>query len=172
MQPRSSEYVLWLLPEQQSKVKIKACIESLSRRFSTPVFEPHITLAKVPDRPVKELKNLVHLLCGQHFSIPVSLDLPHCGEPPFQRFSATIKNPDKIIDLSNCFDSLCDGSFGKKSGFHLSYLYGSTSCDELLEFVNSAREDFLQILYIQRLALVDVSGDVPNWKIMYEAELK
>ena len=172
MQPKSSDYVLWLLPDQQSKRKISACIESLSRRFSTPVFDPHITLAKVPVRPISELEKLVDLLSERFSSFPVLLDLPHCGEPPFQMFSAAIKNPDKIIDISNSFDNLCDGSFGKKRALHLSYLYGSIHCNELLKFMESEGENYVQLLYIQKMALVDVSGDVSSWKIVHEAELK
>lgn len=172
MQPKISDNVLWLLPDQHSKMKIKAFIESLSNRFSTPDFEPHITLARAPIKPITELKRLVNLLCNQYSSFPVSLDLPRCGDPPFQRFSSTIKNPDKIIDLSNSFDTLCEGSFGKKKGFHLSYLYGSTSCDELIKFMDSEREQYQQSLCIQKIALTEVSGGVPNWKIKHEAELK
>lgn len=172
MQPKHSKYVLWLLFDFPSNEQLKAYIDRFSERFSTPKFVPHITLGRVPEKSLKELKQLAADLSKKFTGFPTSLGSPECGNVAFQRFTAPVENPFKVIELSNKFDEICGGEFGKKEDLHVSLLYGEIDCKKLYQFYNSLEFKMPEHLYVQSIGLVDVSQEVGLWDIKYQAELK
>jgi hypothetical protein len=160
-------YVLWLMPDPASADKIQKIIHHLSDHFSSPCFAPHITLSSVPERPLSEIKDKMKLLAESVSSFQVTANKPECGEAPFQRFSSEVTPEKYFHDLSNKSDDLFGGDFGKKQFFHLSLLYGYTSCTDIKNYMKRLDDFYDHNLYIQSISLVYCQGPPQEWKIIH-----
>ncbi len=159
------------MPDPDSAGKIQQIIRSLSEQFSTPCFTPHITLSSVPERPLSEIKAKIKQLAEGVSPFRVTTKNPECGEAPFQRFSFEVTPATYFLDLSNKSDYLFGGNFGKKEFFHLSLLYGYTSCADIKNYMKRLGEFHNYNLYIQSISLVYCHGSPQEWEIIHKVTL-
>lgn len=164
---KKEKLVLWLMPDSDSREHFRTAIHKLSDKFLTPKFEPHITLGKVPDKPIDFIKKSMKKLVEKEPSFKASLSPIVCGKPPFQRFASEVTPAGKFLDLSDKIDHLFNGSYGKKDFFHISFLYGYTACDKLIEFVSEADMLSHNHLYVQKISLVKIFGRPEEWQIIH-----
>lgn len=163
--------MLWLLPDPDSKERLKKIINRLSDQFSSPKFEPHITLGTVPSLPLDSIKSKMAELVRDEFSFKTFLCPAECGEPSFQRFTSEVKPVDHFLNLSIKTDRLFEGKNGKRKNFHVSLLYGQTDCEMLHNYISESQIRIPNHVYVQKIALVSISGSPEEWELIHVAHL-
>jgi hypothetical protein len=155
------------MPDSRSSGRLGDIISSLSQRFLTPVFEPHVTLCRLPDAPISAHKAFLEKLVKDEKQFSCFLKRPVTGSPPFQKFASEVYPRERFLVLSKKADRLLNGRYGKKSFFHVSLLYGFID-DESLEQTEVEKWGFgTEKLHIQSLALVKIEGRPQEWSILY-----
>jgi hypothetical protein len=169
---KTSGLSIWLLPDAHTHSTFKNVIRHLSDTFSAPLFEPHITLSGTPDYSEKDmLISVIDQLAAQRSAFSVHTSDAVCGNPPFQRFYIPIDASIDIQSLSKECNKLVGRSFAKTENFHFSLMYGFNKCDEILQAFQSGELSLTDTLYIQSIALTDLTGLPNQWKIVYRRNL-
>lgn len=161
--------VLWLMPDQPAGIFFRKWIERLSRKFQSPVFAPHITLAKVPALPAVRLKSITektpsfHLLCG---------DIECRNTTPYQKLIVKISPSETLSSLHNLIDDKLGGSFSKKHDPHLSLLYGNLPCDLFEDLIPQIKQNLPGKIHVTHVSMMRLNGTPENWKEKYNLPLK
>ena len=162
---------VWLIPQKEISSSISPIISTLSQKYSSPLFEPHITLFNNC-----ELKNN-------------SIELFKKTFREFNEFAMDVTGVDydnedfKCVFLSlKLSENFKD--FAKKSEFifksseieltpHISLIYSHIAEDERKKMANSLSDNFKSIekIQIKKAKLYLTSGTVYSWKELASVSL-
>ncbi len=167
---KTSGHVIWMMPGPDDTALWQHSIASLSRFYNTPLFQPHITLARLTDTPPDQAISKLTRFSLNAEPVKIPLSEPVCTDRFFQKVVIPLDN-----SLFSGFSSLFAETFGnesaKKRNFHLSFMYGTLSCSQIdLEQVRSVLPG-TQYLYIQQVALAEITGYPENWNILCKRPL-
>ncbi len=152
---------VWLIPEKNNAKKITPIISSLSQKFGTPLFEPHITLAK----GIKNTKKLPAQF-KEFFKDVFPFELNITGiNTDKHYFKCVFFEIEKTLLLNN-LRKKADTYFDVVERVytpHLSLLYSDISIEERSLAVHSITTD-LKTLQIKKAKLYLTSGKIYEWK--------
>lgn len=165
---------LWILPDPKSEKDFLKIIRRCSALHNSETFLPHITISRVPDLPVQELKDRILRITENHSRFKMETDGVVCRSEPYQKICLRCIPNHSFKLLTEAIDRSFGGSFSKKTDPHISMLYSDSPCKRLsglLEELNRLKITSKPV-NCQRLGLVRFSGTPSDWKLLFTAELK
>lgn len=163
----ASDFVLWMIPDPESAKRLGEMIAHFSNTFNTPLFSPHITLARVPHWPLPKIIKQTKQLTSEFSEFTLLMRSPVCGKQPYQTFVSEIHPAPPVLKFSERIDTLFKGAYGKREFFHVSLLYGQIPCDDLMAEFEELKTKLPDKISIQSISLVKVKGEVEEWQIIH-----
>lgn len=160
------------MPDSTSETKLAQHIHHISQAFGTPVFAPHLTLARVPKQKEKKAYSELKRLGKTHSEIELKLNQVVCGEHPYQKVMVKINPSTELNTLYTHTISMLGGDASQIRNPHFSLLYGNYSCEELQPVLKTAHLSLPKVISIKRIALVRLNGLPWNWHIELIEKLK
>lgn len=164
---------LWILPDQESEKDLLKIINRCSALLNSETFLPHITISRVPDLPVQELKERILRITESHSRFKMEPDGIECRSEPYQKICLRCVPNHPYKNLTETIDRSFGGSFSKKTDPHISMLYSDSPCSRLTALLEEL--DRLKITRLPvncyRLGLVRFSGTPSDWKLLMTADL-
>lgn len=164
---------LWILPDQVSEKDYLKIISRCSSLHDSETILPHITISRVPDLPVQELKDRILQITEIQSRFKMEPDGVVCRSEPYQKICLRCvpNHPFKL--LTEAIDRSFGGFFSKKTDPHISMLYSDSPCNRLTGLLKELNR--LKITHkpvnCYRLGLVRFSGTPSDWKLLFTAEL-
>jgi hypothetical protein len=159
-----AKYTLWLMPDKRSALSLRSVISSLAATFGTIPFDPHVTLASLPALPERRLIELTRDIAARLNPFTSELKQPICGDPPFHRFCCEAGPEKSYLMAAETADQALGGKYARKDFYHISLLYGDTSCTGIEREFDKLRGKLPIELHIQFIALYRTSGPVDKWR--------
>lgn len=158
-------YILWLLPDQAGSDYFGKIITVLSEKYKTKTFIPHITIGRVPDIPLAEVRSRVETIGRKSEPFDAKIKKVWCREKSSEKISAEIYDSSQLKNMLSLIDDGFEGSYGKREYPHLSLLYGDFPCPELQIETENLNHMIVNRFKISSVALVDLHGDPDEWKV-------
>lgn len=168
----ASDLVLWLIPDPKSSKRLGEMIAHFSNIFNTPLFLPHITLARVPNWPLPKIIKQVKQITSECSEFALLMKSPVCGKQPYQTFVSEIHPVPPVLQLSERIDTLFESGSGKREFFHTSLVYGHIPREDLLANYLALKTKLPDKISIQSISLVKVKGEVEEWQTIHNELLK
>jgi 2'-5' RNA ligase len=161
-QPTATGYALWLIPAGQTYLHLARKILSLSRRYSTPCFEPHVTLASGINVPEHEA--LIHSAALASRLEPFEIRLAEIDflDEYFRCLFVRVMPTDGLINAHQAAKEVF--SLGKQPPFmpHLSLMYGNFPIDVKKKIASGPSVDVS--FEVSRVHLYSVNGPPADWR--------
>ena len=166
-----NSYYLWLMPQKEMSDELQKIIQGLSEAYSTPVFEPHVTLVSGlsgnADHLVKKIDSFAR---GKH-SLSVSMQGIDYTRGFFTALFLNIPNTPEIDQLNTQAREHLN-PFGQGPYHpHLSLLYGDITSQEKERIIADLHFS-KQTITLDRLALVKGHSDATQWRVIREWSLQ
>ncbi len=158
-------YYLWLMPDEANFTKYQAIIHNLSKTYTTPCFEPHVTLVSGLSAPVDKLKEKIALLAKDAIAQTLTFTTIEYTHGFFTALYLKAICTDAINQMNQDARLLLN-PFGQKEYIpHLSLLYGDITEEEKQTIINHL--DFSkEEMTFTKLQLVKGNKDVNAWQII------
>lgn len=167
-------YVVWLLLSAESNRTVKKWIGILAEETGSPVFKPHLTLARIPGQlSFHEMQRVTDNLAKSFNPVNLKVTGIEYGKSPYQSFFLKVKMGHSLKSLHLSLLGFINKRNPDK-GFnpHISLHYGhlADSEKEKLKHTIQIPED----LYLTGncLALVKLNGRPNEWSIVHKSLLK
>lgn len=169
--PVGKGYALWLIPGEPVFNRLAREISRLSLQFSTPRFEPHITLLGRIILPEEKALGKSERLARCLRPFPVELaDIDDLDEY-FRCLFVTVR-PDKAILKAR--QAGCRFFARQRAPYmpHVSLVYGKLPPDRRKEIARGLSLPHGQAIEVRKMALYRVNGPVHEWKCIETFDLK
>ena len=161
---KGSGYSLWIMPGPDDKKRYEDIISSLSSKYSTPHFEPHVTLLGGLTGQEEILIRSASKVAMKMFAFKIRFTTINCLNEYFRSLFVLVEKTKEIEDAWN----IAFIEFGLKPSEympHMSLFYGTIAeeikRDEIkkLEAEHGVGEGF----FARKLALYSTEGNVERW---------
>ncbi len=154
---------LWLTPSKKDTVFYQRAIQKLSKRFDTPVFEPHITLCSI-DEWTEERKTTFENFIKNKQKLKLRLNGLATLGTFFQCFYLKMAANERFIFLSRNIHTILNV---EKSGIipHLSLLYGNLDQEQIQDLMKEYQTYFNRRVIFDRIKIVKTGMDIENWSV-------
>ena len=164
-EPRAQGVSLWLMPEGGAYERLHGLIAGLARRFSTPVFPPHLTLLPgLAGRPEDDLLAASHRLAAALRSPRICLSAVEGREEPFRCLFARAVLDDPLraahAAAARAFDREPDPAFFP----HLSLVYGALPAATKRQVAAEVTPLVVGSFPARRLHVWRTDGPVGEWR--------
>ncbi len=167
-------YSLWVGPSKDSDLyrKLKNLVSDLAKRFSSPVFEPHVTLIPEVKGSEDEIKDKASQLAGLIKPYKITLELVDYTDNLFQALVIRVKATRDVIEANKKARDIFLGHGGTLYVPHLSVMYmteldNETKIQLIAEIENQFKD---QEFEAQSLQVWQASSDnIEGWKQVMEA---
>lgn len=169
-----SDHSIWLRPAHDDLQFLEEIVRDLSKRFGSPIFEPHATLVPDMQRSAEELLPQVLSLAIGRKPLELLIENVTGSEAYFRSFYAALEKAPALMRLKQ--DSLEISSEASLQSFmpHVSLAYGvDDSALKQNEIQRLAMELSGRKLRFDRLVIVSSSSDTPisDWHVKHEIQL-
>lgn len=151
----------------KSETIFSRIINSLAEKFISEPFQPHLTLAGVPDwdeeRMVEEVKNIA----GSTSQLELPLEKVRCKHSPYQKITVEVERAEALSSLHQRTNNHFEGSYSKTDYPHISLLYSHLECEGLQQIISEINEYIPQKVLLNRIALVRCKGTPDDWRTLY-----
>jgi len=162
---------LWLMPDNDTYLKISQLIEDLSSVHDTPRFEPHVTLLSgITDAPKVALEK-TRLLAERTNPLRGALTGVEYLEYFYRCLFFRTNESEDIFNLRHEAEDLFEHSGVNPFIPHVSFLYGSLPVFKKEAIVSALGDRFLGDFYLQKLRLVRTELTPEHWEFLGEFEL-
>jgi len=169
--PIGKGYALWLMPGEPIFSHLAREISRLSRQFSTPRFEPHMTLLSRITLPEKKVLGRSAELAGCLRPFRVELaDIVDLDEF-FRCLFVTVRADKPILRARRAACRVFARQWAPYMP-HVSLVYGKLPADTRKKIARGLRLLPGQAFEVRRMALYRVSGPVRQWKCIETFDLK
>lgn len=161
------------MTDPESEKDFLQVINRCSVLYQTEPFLPHITISRVPDLSVHELKDRIQQLSKNLSPFLMEPEKIECRNEPYQKICIQYTPNNFFIKLTEKIDQEFNGSYSKKTDPHLSLMYSYTPCSKLNDLVNELNQLELTNIPVkcQRLGLVQFSGTPTTWNMLHIQDL-
>ena len=164
-EPRARGVSLWLMPEGEACERLHGLIAGLARRFSTPVFPPHLTLLPgIAGRPEEDLLAASRRLAAALRSPAIGLSAVEGREDPFRCLfaRAVLDSPLRAAHAAaaRAFGREPDPAFFP----HLSLVYGALPVATKHEVAAEVTPLVVETFPARRLHVWRTDGPVGEWR--------
>lgn len=166
------KYSLWLEPEGNIAYRLQERIEKLSKKYNTPLFEPHVTLLGDLRHGETELIQLTDMLAGSLHPFELMLTKADCGNSFYQSIFVRVEKSKGLQSARRVACSLFDTNESEDYMPHLSLLYGNMPRNEKERILNLMEREFQMKFTAKYIRLVKTEGKPKDWKKIYAAVFK
>lgn len=159
-----STYSLWLQPHGDIAYRLQERIKKLSKKYGTPLFEPHITLLGGLKASETELLSLTNTLASSLKPFEVLLTKTGYTDRFYQSLFLYVKKSNTLMSARSLACRLFDCSESKKYVPHVSLLYGDISRNEKERILNIIGREHYLSCPVKSLALIKSDGTPEAWK--------
>ncbi|MDB5264524.1 MAG: cyclic phosphodiesterase-like protein [Parcubacteria group bacterium] len=159
---------LFLMPSGELKETLSGVIKTLAERYQGVLFEPHVTLMKIPEGNEEQVISLAQSFAQN--STPITLSLEDMGmEETFFRALYLKVNPNEALEAlharaANVFGLNDAGAFTP----HLSLFYGNVPEDLKREMVSSLTLPLPLTFIAESLHVYKTGGTTEQWEQIAE----
>jgi len=161
---RPSSYSLWLMPSGEVRQRLAATILDLSRKYATPAFEPHVTLAEGVVGSVREVAAKMRDLARRIPPFTVRLTAVDGLEEYFRCLFVRVAKTYPLMTANKAARDV----FGleKQPAFmpHLSLLYGNMPASVKKGMIASLGRQFELEFKARSLRLYLIKGAPQAWR--------
>jgi 2'-5' RNA ligase len=167
-------YVVWLLLSAESSRTVENWIGILAEETGSPVFKPHLTLARIPVQVgFNEMQRITDNLAKSFNPVNLNVTGTEYGTSPYQSFFLKINMDYPLRSLhSSLLESINNNNSDHDFNPHISLHYGYLT--------ESGKDNLKHIIQIPEdinmrgdcLALVKLNGKPDKWSIVHKSLLK
>jgi len=168
------DYALWIIPEGKTYRELKQLIDLLSRTYSRPSFDPHITVLGRVTGSGNELIAKVARLAGIIRPFLISLRRIEYLDEYFRSLFIKSDESKELINLHNKAKTIFNIKDKKCYMPHISLMYGNLPAHLKEKIISDIGKDFPDTFDIQRIHLVSASieTDPAEWHSVKEYTLE
>jgi 2'-5' RNA ligase len=164
----AEKYALWIMPPEGIYRRLKDLIARLGAGYSSPVFEPHITLIGGLKGPEERLlSKAVELASLLH---PFTIDLGHVEyrDEYYRSLFITVGISKELLEAHSSAGRLFERQAGNDFMPHLSLMYGDFDETTKEEVVRQTGRDFNLSFQVESLFLFSTAGIPEEWRNIRE----
>lgn len=169
---KTKGYSIWLIPQDDTFKKLSKLINGLSGKYSSPIFDPHVTLIGgiigSQDEVIRKTRKLASKV---NF---YTIELNKVGFLDSYLKSLFLKaKPDKeVLKANRWAKKIFNMKNSEKYLPHLSLMYGDFSENIKKEIIkNYLTDNFKLNFVVDKIHLYQTDGEVEDWKKVAEFEL-
>jgi 2'-5' RNA ligase len=169
------EYSLWFIPSGVVYDKLANVISQLSKKYSTPNFEPHVTLignlALFKKSILLRMPQLVDFI---NTPLNISLTTASYSADFFQSLFVKVEETEELMEASLRARILFNREQDPKYKPHLSLMYGNIAPEIKRAIISEIRGDLKMKFKVNSINLVLSSSSIPpeNWHILRRFNLR
>ncbi len=171
------EYSVWLIPSRNSAyAELRNAINKISYKYSTPSFEPHVTLIGrllVPEALAIEKISAISNMVGQ---IKVEFDQIDRTDKYFKSLFVRVKKSDALSIAANITREAFQEKHMSEYMPHLSLMYANMPSEMKDRIIHDCKlqalVDSIDYVAMDKVSLWHTPDDVRRWKMIREFELE
>lgn len=159
-------YAIWLMPSGKVYVQLAQLITELASEFSTPCFDPHVTLlGGITGETVKIFRQCEHLADSLS---PFEIHLTGLGQVDdyYRRLFIQITRPTALLKANRRAREVIDHSGDPNYSPHVSLLYGNYPAELKAQIIANRLATKNKKFLADRFFLIDLAGEPQNWTQM------
>ena len=165
-------YFLWLMPPPEIHERFAKIISLLSKKYHTPVFNPHITLLKGIQGTEKNIIRKISEFIDILELVPVSLTKIEYTNTYYMSLYIKVKKTDYLLKAHREAAQLLEQAPEISYTPHLSLLYGDFSKELKEGMIAHIGRDFHITFDVNKLHLISSEGIPNKWPIIETFTLK
>ncbi len=151
------------MPEGDVYKKLSNLITQLSKEYSTPNFEPHITILHSLVMMEEDIINKTRHLASTINPFKVKLNVIDYLEEYFRCLFVRAEETDDLVNLSNRAREIFNRQSDPKYMPHLSLLYGNFSAEIKKNIIKKIGSKFEEKFKVKSLNLFSSEEDISKW---------
>ena len=162
-------YSIWLSFQGPGALKLQETISCLSRQFSAPEFQPHLTLVGDIDLGLEEVRSLAKRFTGGFIPSEIPIRSVEISDEYFMALHLSVEIPPDLQSMRETVARSANARSYKLDAPHVSLLYGTPGRDALANAQETVRADFAgATLRVSGPSIVQSSKTTPisDWKLV------
>ena len=166
------KYALWLRPFGEIAFKLRQQIHQLSEKYSSPAFEPHITLLGGLTQSEVELQQMTNVLAASLHPFDVVLTKAGYKDTYFQSLFVRVQQNKELINARKTAEQMFNAGSEEPYEPHLSLMYGNFSRQQKERILNTVGREFHLRFKVHNLLLIKTQGEPEMWNKSLSVEFK
>lgn len=168
---KAKGYSIWLIPTGEVYWKLAEIISQLSKKYSTPNFEPHLTLIGDLLGSEGEIISKTSKLADLFKSFEIKLKRADYFDEYFKCLFIRAEKSKEIIEANNITREIFNLNPDPEYMPHLSLMYGNLSPETKEEILADLGKEFDISFEVKSVHLFSTTGEVKNWHKVKEFPL-
>mgnify|MGYP001590671771 CR=1 FL=1 len=170
----AEKFSIWLMPSGKKYNKLKKLILSLGKKYSAPVFEPHVTLLGNLGGQKKEALKKTAYLASKIKPFKITLTSHEYLDEYFRCLFIKAKKTSNLVKAYSMAKQIFRQKSKEKFMPHLSLVYGHFPAKTKQEIISQIKTDVAMSFEINNIMLFLASKNIqPNkWREIREFKLK
>jgi 2'-5' RNA ligase len=156
-------YSIWLKPTGEVRAELAGIISRLSREYSTPLFEPHVTLIGQLNGQEEELIAQTRQLAGQVRPFVVQLGEVGYLDTFYRCLFIHVQETEPVMEANAQARKVFHREADDQYMPHLSLLYGNLPPAVKEEIIRRIGRTFHRSFPVDRIHLVSTQGETKDW---------
>jgi 2'-5' RNA ligase len=163
-------YAIWLTFSQNDKKYLRKIIRDTSKRYDSPVFEPHITIYGLIDIEINLIKKIIKKISANNKSFITKKIKILQSNNLWKTIYIELENQKEFTkiyqNLKECFEQIEKYEFSP----HISLVYKILSTTEKTEIINQL--DIKKEFTIEQIVILKFFPEVEKWEIVEKYDLQ
>lgn len=159
-----------IFDEKSAKV-FSRIINRLAEKYRSETFQPHLTLAGVPDWPEQRMIQAVEQIRCSTYPFELLTSKVRCKSFPYQKITLEVEKTEALESFHQEIDKIFEGDYSKKAYPHISLLYSPLSCKNLQNEWKEIEQGCPNDVLGNKIALVHCKGTPKDWRTLYIGKL-
>ncbi len=155
------KYAFWLIPSGEAYNLLKETIHHYSEMYSTPPFEPHITLISSLQGSLAGLRQMASQLAKIIGTLELRLEKPAHSTSYFRCVFLSVARDPAIVRANAVASDLFDLSPNAEYRPHLSLVYGNLPKIDRERIVAEIGDKFCGPVTVKQMSFYQASSDLP-----------
>jgi 2'-5' RNA ligase len=162
----TNEYSLWIVPPENISERLAEVISRLSQHYSTPYFEPHVTLLGDVMLPEAEVSLKTAQLASLIRPFRLQLTTVSYLSEYFRCLFINVKETEELIEANHKARTLFKREHDPKFRPHLSLMYGSFPLQTKEEIISEIGDEFQMAFEVKSIYVVLSSSNIApeSWR--------
>lgn len=169
---RAKGYSIWLTPTGEVYRKLAEIISQLSKKYSTPNFEPHLTLIGDLLGSEEEIISKALKLAERLKPFEIKLKKADYFDEYFKCLFIRAERSKEVIEVNNIAREIFNLNPNLEYMPHLSLMYGDLSPETKEEILADLGKEFDISFEVKSIHLFSTTGEVKDWYRVKEFFLK
>jgi len=165
-------FSLWLMPSREVRDRLSGIISQLSEEYSTPQFEPHVTLLGSLMQPHEEVLSRTSQLATLIQPYEITLTAVGCLEAYFRCLFIKVRETGQVMEANLRAREIFSRQQDPEYLPHLSLMYGSFPVRLKEEIIAQIGSEFGLTFEVRSIHLCSTNGEPRDWYQVEEFALK